>query len=163
MAPLVAAPTLAPISVFAPWLFAFVALAIAIVVPGSRALSTVAIVHSCESWRMTFSVRMIKRRTRHSVWSFQSFCCVIITIGIIASLTPPLRSPFTPIHLQNWRLCVSSTKAAAFTPPCCMCYSCWTARVTYAVRSSVPGSPSLSFPRLLEDFVVFDASPRVLH
>jgi len=44
---------------------------------------------------MTLSVRMVKRRTRHSVRSFQSFCYVIFSIGIIASLTPPLCSPFT--------------------------------------------------------------------
>jgi hypothetical protein len=59
--------------------------------------------------------------------------------------------PLHPIHLRNWRLHVSSTKAAAFTPLCCMCCSCWTARVTYAVRSSSPGSPSLSFPRFVAE------------
>jgi hypothetical protein len=112
--PLVAAPTLVPISVFVPWLFAVISLSAVIAVPVSRALVSVAIVHSCELWRMTLSVRMVKRRTRHSVWSFQSSCCVIFSIDIIASLTPPLRSPFTPIHLQNWRLHASSTKAAAF-------------------------------------------------
>lgn len=71
--------------------------------------------------------------------------------------------PLHPIHLRNWRLHVSSVKAAAFTPLCCMCCSCWAARVTYAVRSSSPGSPSLSSPRSLRDLAVFDASPRVEH
>jgi hypothetical protein len=43
---------------------------------------------------MALSVKMVKKRTRHSVWSFQSFCCVIFSIDIIASFTPLLCSPF---------------------------------------------------------------------